>query len=540
MKESALSTSNSLRFMRYGALSLALLGLVGCSDNGMLRNRDFDYLHQDVQQLPPLKVPAGEPTLATTPYHAVPPGPSIYAPVASAQLTPPGYARTYNPKTIPAKAVTSAVAAAPVASSTAVQPMTLTPAAKKQALQQESQALQAQLNELKQEVGVNSTAAGPAAPVSGAAAASAPAKSSSSLSAMAESVTEANRQLEASAVTAPLQQPVHKPMPLVKPQATVESKPMVAPTVAIPEPISPVASSTAIPAAVVPPPVIVQEAPEDSFLGLSAAAQALPATAPVYSAPVSAAEATPDSAALPTSVAAGYLLTLPETAPAPVFVVKSTPAPVVAKPVAEVSPVVPAVKPAVAAQAPAAKAAAVPASVPVAVIKPAAEITAPAPVVKPASMVQAPVAAAPVAVAAKPVAAVTAKAPATTPMPMPVAPVAAPKAVSPVAIPLPSTLTQDAANVGTLKVGGAMLSVWQDLPQALQGSGFTTVSTNLAQGFYFIAPVDQSVRGHTMMLYVASAGYHTTVTVFGVDGRPDGSPEAYQLLQYLQTRLHGH
>jgi uncharacterized lipoprotein len=75
-------------------IASSLLLLTGCG--GTFRNRTYDYTRTDVQQLPPLKVPAGVTSPKFQPNLTVPPGPSNYAPSSMPIMTPPNYNDSYT------------------------------------------------------------------------------------------------------------------------------------------------------------------------------------------------------------------------------------------------------------------------------------------------------------------------------------------------------------------------------------------------------------------------------------------------------------
>lgn len=122
------SQSRSILVMSVIISGSLLLG--ACSQEGTFRNRNFDYLRTDVQQLPAVKTPPDVPAPKTTSYLTIPPGQDNYTPTtqATVNLTPPGIdtvmpipatsTKTEAQQTAPAQPGATTASAAPAIIST--------------------------------------------------------------------------------------------------------------------------------------------------------------------------------------------------------------------------------------------------------------------------------------------------------------------------------------------------------------------------------------------------------------------------------------
>ncbi|MDF2529766.1 MAG: NlpB/DapX lipoprotein [Gammaproteobacteria bacterium] len=95
------------KIIGFSLIASSILALSGCAH--AFRNRAYDYTTVDVQQLPPLQVPAGVTSPKPQPALTVPPGQTNYLPSGMPVMTPPYYNDTYkvNDKAKQATLITS-------------------------------------------------------------------------------------------------------------------------------------------------------------------------------------------------------------------------------------------------------------------------------------------------------------------------------------------------------------------------------------------------------------------------------------------------
>ncbi len=104
---------------------------------------------------------------------------------------------------------------------------------------------------------------------------------------------------------------------------------------------------------------------------------------------------------------------------------------------------------------------------------------------------------------------------------------------------LASSMAKDSSDVATLSIQAPYQTVWNLLPTALKNSGFTTVTSDVSKGFYFIVPQGQLAQGNTWMLYINAQGSGTNITLYNNQAQPDSSAQGYALLVYIQQHLVG-
>ncbi|MDF2691487.1 MAG: NlpB/DapX lipoprotein [Gammaproteobacteria bacterium] len=82
------------KIIGFSLIASSILVLSGCAH--AFRNRAYDYANQDVNQLPPLQVPAGVTSPKFQPALNVPPGPMNYPASGMPVMTPPFYSDSYQ------------------------------------------------------------------------------------------------------------------------------------------------------------------------------------------------------------------------------------------------------------------------------------------------------------------------------------------------------------------------------------------------------------------------------------------------------------
>lgn len=75
------------------SVAALMLGLTGCSETGMLRNREFDYTNQTVTQNPLPKTPTGFTAPDFSVNYTIPKGQDTYKPHGRPDMTPPGFTK---------------------------------------------------------------------------------------------------------------------------------------------------------------------------------------------------------------------------------------------------------------------------------------------------------------------------------------------------------------------------------------------------------------------------------------------------------------
>jgi len=87
--------------------------------------------------------------------------------------------------------------------------------------------------------------------------------------------------------------------------------------------------------------------------------------------------------------------------------------------------------------------------------------------------------------------------------------------------------------VPTLQIAGAHDQIWQKVGQAIPKVGYTIVHSDETDGYYFIAPSNQSATNNTVLLDVMFNNQGANVVLYNTAGNPDTGSTAYQVLSQM-------